>query len=316
MMKTCPKSPKPGCNPSDLATAGASRLKKTKGSTMIINGFASKAAALRHLKAAGYPIHTILATPESNPKVAKNGKMDVLTAPMHLAPHNLSGFQVCPQASEGCAAACLHTAGNPAYMAQKDASRKAKTVAYFKERDAFMAVLFFEIAALERKANQRDMECGIRLNATSDLPWEKRTVSLQYGPDRPAHEVNLMQWFNGVQFYDYTKITKRAIAFAKGDMPENYHLTFSKTEDNDADCIKVLEAGGNVAVVCSLPVYKTAKATGRLPYPYDTPDAIDGDAHDYRPVDGDRRGNIRGGLIVALKAKGDAKHDTSGFVLR
>ena len=48
----------------------------------------------------------------------------------------------------------------------------------------------------------------------------------------------------------------------------------------------------------------------------DTPDAIDGDAHDYRPVDGDRRGNIRGGLIVALKAKGDAKHDTSGFVIR
>jgi hypothetical protein len=282
---------------------------------MIINGFASKAAALRHLKAAGYPIHTILGKPESNPKVAKNGKLDVLTAPMHLAPHNLSGFQVCPQASAGCAAACLHTAGNPAYMAQKDASRKAKTVAYFKERDAFMAVLFFEIAALERKAKALGMECGVRLNATSDLPWEKRTVSLQYGPDRPAHEVNLMQWFNGVQFYDYTKITKRAIAFAKGYMPENYHLTFSKTEANDSDCIKVLEAGGNVAVVCSLPVYKTAKATGSLPYPYDTPDVIDGDAHDYRPIDGDRRGNIRGGLIVALKAKGDAKHDTSGFVL-
>ena len=71
-----------------------------------------------------------------------------------------------------------------------------------------------------------------------------------------------------------------------------------------------------MAVVCSLPVYKIAKATGSLPYPYDTPDAIDGDAHDYRPFDGDRRGNIRGGLIVALKAKGDAKHDTSGFVLR
>ena len=53
---------------------------------MIINGFASKAAALRHLKDAGYPIHTILATPESNPKVAKNGKVDVLTAPVHLAP--------------------------------------------------------------------------------------------------------------------------------------------------------------------------------------------------------------------------------------
>ena len=309
-MKTCPKSPKPGCNPSDLATAGASRLKKTKGSTMIINGFASKAAALRHLKAAGYPIHTILATPESNPKVAKNGKMDVLTAPMHLAPYNLSGFQVCAQASAGCAAACLHTAGNPAYMAQKDSSRKAKTVAYFKERDAFMAVLFFEIAAHARKAKALGMECGVRLNATSDLPWERRKVNVD------GTDVFLMDYFPEVQFYDYTKITKRAIAFARGEMPENYHLTFSKNEDNDSDCIKVLEAGGNVSVVCSLPVYKTAKATGSLPYPYDTPDAIDGDAHDYRPVDGDRRGNIRGGLIVALKAKGDAKHDTSGFVIR
>ena len=277
---------------------------------MIINGFASKAAALRHLKAAGHPIHTILGKPESNPKVAKNGKMDVLTAPMHLAPYNLSGFQVCAQASVGCAAACLHTAGNPVFMAQKDSIRKAKTVAYFKERDAFMAVLFFEIAAHARKANQRNMECGVRLNATSDLPWERRKVNVD------GTDVFLMDYFPEVQFYDYTKITKRAIAFATGDMPENYHLTFSKTEDNDSDCIKVLEAGGNVAVVCSLPVYKTAKAAGSLPYPYDTPDAIDGDAHDYRPVDGDRRGNIRGGLIVALKAKGDAKHDTSGFVLR
>ena len=81
----------------DTDTAGTSRLKKTKVSTMIINGFASKAAALRHLKAAGYPIHTILATPESNPKVAKNGKMDVLTAPVHLAPYNLSKRRTAPQ---------------------------------------------------------------------------------------------------------------------------------------------------------------------------------------------------------------------------
>jgi len=277
---------------------------------MLINGFASKAAALRHLKAAGHPIHALLAKPEKNPKVAKNGKVGVLTSPLHLAPHNLSGFQVCAQASAGCAAACLHTAGNPAYMAKKDTSRKAKTVAYFKERDAFMAVLFFEIAALERKARKEGMDCGVRLNATSDLPWEKRKVNVD------GTDVFLLDYFPEVQFYDYTKITKRALAFAANKMPENYHLTFSKTEANDADCIKVLEAGGNVAMVCSLPVYKVSKVAGNLPYPYHTPDAIDGDAHDYRPVDGDRRGSIRGGLIVALKAKGYAKHDTSGFVLR
>jgi hypothetical protein len=119
-----------------------------------------------------------------------------------------------------------------------------------------------------------------------------------------------------VEFYDYTKITKRALKFAKGEMPSNYHLTFSKTESNDADCIKVLEAGGNVAIVCSLVVYKQAVSCGRLPYPYDTPKAIDGDAHDFRPIDPDMRGNVTGGVVIALKAKGDAKKDQSGFVVQ
>jgi len=258
---------------------------------MIINGFKSKAAALRHLRAQGHRINALLASPESNPKVAKNGKLDVLTAPLHLAPFDLSGYQGCPQASAGCAAACLHTAGNPAYMAGKDASRKAKTRAYFEERAAFMAVLTFEIAALERKAKAQGMQAGIRLNATSDLPWERRRV------DVDGAAVGLMDLFPEVQFYDYTKVTKRAVAWAEGKMPGNYHLTFSKNE------------GGNVAIVCAPSVYKTAIATGRLPYPYDAPGAVDGDAHDYRPAD-------PVGKIIALKAKGDARHDTSGFVVR
>ena len=270
---------------------------------MNVNGFTSKAAAIRHLRAAGHPIAALLAKPESNPKVAKNGKLDVLTAPLHLAPFDLSGFQTCAQASAGCAAACLHTAGNPAYMAQKDTSRKAKTVAYFKERDAFMAVLFFEIAAHARKAVSLGMECGVRLNATSDLPWERRKVTVD------GREYSLMEWFNAVQFYDYTKITKRAIAWAKGDMPSNYHLTFSKNEDNDADVAKVLAAGGNVAVVFEAKTLPAQAAAWSKTFPSSFPIFTDGDAHDYRPADPK-------GCIVALKAKGDAKGDTSGFVLR
>ena len=267
---------------------------------MIVNGFKSKAAAIRYLKSKGHPINSLLATPESNPKVAKNGKLDVLTAPLHLAPFDLSGFQVCPQASAGCAAACLHTAGNPAYMAQKDASRKAKTVAYFKERAAFMAVLFFEIAALERKAKAKGMQAGIRLNATSDLPWERRRVDID------GRAVGLMDAFPGVQFYDYTKVTKRALIHARGDLPFNYHLTFSKTESNDADVARVLEAGGNVAVVYSANLHKEAIYQGEV----DGLNVIDGDAHDYRPAEGMQ------GAIIALKAKGDARNDTTGFVIR
>lgn len=272
---------------------------------MIVNGFKSAAAARRYLNERGHPINSLLADPDSNPKVAKNGKVvDVLTAPLHLAPFNLSGFQVCAQASTGCVIACLHTAGNPAYMSQKDKSRKAKTVAYFKERDAFLALLVFEIAALVRKAKKRGMEPGVRLNATSDLPWEIRKVTID------GNTMPLMDAFPTVSFYDYTKITKRAIAWAEGRMPSNYHLTFSRTESNHSDVEKVLTAGGNVAVVMSGERYKRALDTGSiLMFAYGNFDAIDGDAHDYRPADPK-------GCIVALKAKGDAKHDTSGFVLR
>lgn len=271
---------------------------------MIVNGFNSKAAALRHLRAAGHRFTSLLASPESNPKVAKNGKVvDVLTAPLHLAPFNLSGFQVCPQASAGCAASCLHTAGNPAYMAGKDASRKDKTVAYFKERDAFLALLVFEIAAHVRKAERLGMTAGVRLNATSDLPWERRTVTID-GLSLP-----IMGIFPQVQFYDYTKVTKRALAHAEGRMPRNYHLTFSRTEDNDDDVNAVLQAGGNVAMVFAPSSYKRALRDGSMQTGFGFPiSVVDGDAHDFRPADPD-------GCVVALKAKGDARGDTSGFVV-
>jgi hypothetical protein len=273
---------------------------------MNVNGYESKAAAIRALKSAGFNISGLLAEPESNPKVAKNGKLDVLAAPLHLAPFNLSGFQVCAQASAGCAAACLHTAGNPAYMAGKEKSRITKTRAYFKCRAAFLAVLVFEIAALQRKAENLGMQAAVRLNATSDLPWEVRNVTID------GESVNLMQYFHGVQFYDYTKITKRALAHARGDMPENYHLTFSRTESNHGDVARVLAAGGNVAMVFSRQAYKAAMSAGlnvRQWQAIGHNKIIDGDAHDYRPADARN-------VVVALKAKGDARHDTSGFVLQ
>lgn len=271
---------------------------------MIVNGFASKAAALRHLRDAGFKVSGLLATPESNPKVAKNGKVDVLTAPLHLAPADLSGFNTCPMASAGCKAACLHTAGNPAYMEQKERSRVAKTKAYMTQRKAFMAVLVFEIAAHARKAAKAGQEAGIRLNATSDLPWERVAVDV----DGVKH-ANVMAVFPEATFYDYTKVTKRAIAWAEGRMPANYHLTFSKSEDNDAAVADVLAAGGNVTVVMDPEVYKASVKAGRMAYPFDGYPVTDGDAHDYRPAD-------PVGCIVALKAKGDARHDTSGFVVR
>ena len=269
-----------------------------------INGFTSKASAIRYLRSNGHAICTILAKPESNPKVAKNGKIvDVMTAPMHLAPSWLSGFNVCPQASAGCIAACLHTAGNPAYMSQKETSRITKTQAYFKQRDAFLAVLVFEMIAHRTKWTAQGYDVAYRLNATSDLPFERRTVIVD------GHIVNIMSMFSDCVFYDYTAITKRAVAWASGKMPQNYHITFSKKENNDSDVLDVLLAGGNVAAVASLEIYKKSMVSRRVTIAGQSFSCIDGDAHDYRPADDT-------GVVVLLKAKGDAKGDMSGFVIR
>lgn len=271
---------------------------------MIINGFKSKASAIRHLRAAGFPICTILAKPESNPKIAKNGKIvDVMTGGMHLAPFNLSGFQVCSMASLGCSTACLHTAGNPVYMESKEKSRITKTRAYFKERKAFLAVLVFEMIAHRTKWLAQGFEVAYRLNATSDLPFELRTVEID------GFDISIMDYFKDCQFYDYTAVTKRAIAWARGDMPSNYHLTFSRKEDNDAACLEVLAAGGNVAVCAEKSLYKSSTESGRVYMLGQWWNTSDGDRHDYRPADPK-------GVAVMLKAKGDARHDTSGFTLR
>lgn len=47
-----------------------------------------------------------LLTP-GNPKTEKGKGLGYWTFILHLAPARLSGFQVCPMATEGCAAACL-----------------------------------------------------------------------------------------------------------------------------------------------------------------------------------------------------------------
>jgi hypothetical protein len=281
---------------------------------MNVNGYTSKAQALRALANAGYRMASALSKPVSNPKVAKNQKIGVLASPLHLAPASLSGFNVCPQASKGCIAACLHTAGNPAHMSGKHASRVTKTKAYMNRstRGAFVALIAFEIAALVRAAKTQNMEAGVRLNATSDIAWERVDVHV----DGYRH-VNLMQAFSDVQFYDYTKVTKRALAAQGDSWPANYHLTFSKAEDNDSDVIRVLKAGGNVAIVFDhrkahpMPEFMQLSQGALVPSPQDVADwmVVDGDEHDFRPADGS-------GVIVGLKAKGDARGDESGFVMR
>ena len=245
----------------------------------------SAAAAGINVKSKPY----LISRPDANPKTAKNQKFGVLTSPLHLAPADLSGFNVCAQASAGCIEACLHTAGNPAHMAGKERARIAKTRFYFQNREAFLTLLVDDMRWLARKADRQGLRAGLRLNATSDIPWER----VIYAEGRPVTDVAEDL---GIALYDYTKITKRALATP-------YHLTFSRTEDNDADCLQVLQAGNNVAAV-----FLVNKANP-LPATWNGYQVIDGDESDWRPGD-------KFGVVVGLKAKGRAKADSSGFVIR
>lgn len=220
----------------------------------------------------------------ANFKTIKGEKLGILTGILYLAPAKISGYEVCPRRSEGCTAACLYTAGMGAFSTVQQA-RVNKTRMFFEQREAFMAQLRKDIKALVRKARKANMTPAIRLNGTSDIEWTR---------------FGLMEEFSDVQFYDYTKVYSRLL----DERPANYHITFSKNESNDEECEKALKLGVNVAAVFS------TKKGEMFPKSWKDYFVYDGDDTDVRFED------PKGGFVIGLRAKGKAKKDLSGFVIR
>jgi len=167
---------------------------------------------------------------ESSPKLIKSDKsgLGYLSAIQYLAPASTSGRNVCPFASAGCEAACLYTAGRGRTNGVQNA-RLNRTHLFFENRQLYWETLETELDKFGKRADRLGKIPSVRLNGTSDLPWERL---------RPE----LFDRFDGFQFYDYTKDPKRMLRFADGELPANYHLTFSRSETNDSDCRKVLRA--------------------------------------------------------------------------
>ena len=115
---------------------------------------------------------------------------------------------------------------------------------------------------------------------------------------RNADRKTIFELFPKVQYYDYTKGFSRMKAFLDGKMPSNYHLTFSRSESNQAHCDIISELGGNVACVFR----------NQLPERWQGKRVVNGD-------ESDLRFNDPQGCIVGLVEKGRAKKDESGFVL-
>jgi hypothetical protein len=214
-----------------------------------------------------------------NAKTSKGTAHGYLTGIVYLAPYNLSGVNLCPKASKGCAAACLYTAGRGAFKSIQ-AARMAKTQWFLNDRAGFVDQLKREIKAAQKRAAKLGLKLAIRLNGTSDIVWERITDVIQSFPD--------------VQFYDYTKIAKRFL----WDRPANYDLTFSLSEDNETDAAFVLARGGRVAAVFR---------DRNFPASFLGVPVVSGDDHDLRFLDAS-------GVVVGLYAKGKARKDASGFV--
>lgn len=58
---------------------------------------------------------TKLLSVSADAKTVKGNEYGYLTGILYLAPANLSGYEVCPKASDGCKAGCLFYAGFGAY---------------------------------------------------------------------------------------------------------------------------------------------------------------------------------------------------------
>jgi hypothetical protein len=218
----------------------------------------------------------------SNTKLLKGQKLGYVTYGLSLSPHKLSGKNFCAHASAGCAAACLNTAGMGIYK-NVQAGRLKKSMFFINDRAGFISALEKDIESAIKSAKKKGKKVAIRLNVVSDLPWE-----------------NLIDFskFRDVKFYDYTPNPQRMIAFLQKKMPKNYHLTFSRKENNQAQVELISKMGGNVAVVFA----------NKLPSKYLGKKVISGDETDLRFLD-------KKGVIVGLKAKGKAKKDNSGFVV-
>ena len=220
----------------------------------------------------------------NNTKMLKSIEMGYLTAILHLAPHKLSGANICPKASQGCIKACLNTSGRGRFeFTQK--SRLNKTYYFLKDRQKFLLQLNNEIKNFNKKAIKQGLKPAVRLNGTSDLIWERYPIK---------DNKNIMELNPDIQFYDYTKIKNRL----SDKLPNNYHLTFSKSESNGDEIKDLLTTAFNIAVVFK----------DKLPKTYLGRNVVDGDISDLRFLEPK-------GVIVGLATKGNAKTDNTGFVV-
>jgi hypothetical protein len=229
----------------------------------------------------------------NNAKTIKGEKLGYITYILYMSAYtqNAKGINVCSHASAGCAASCLVGSGFGGMYTGVQKGRIDKTNYFLSNRTAFLFQLKSEIEKAIRK-HEGNAIVTIRLNGTSDLPYEKYKV---------FDGKNIFEVFPSVQFYDYTK---NYLRFNKV-LPSNYHLTFSRSETNHEKAMELLNRGINVAMVFD-----------KLPSTFEGFEVINADLDDLRFLD--KKGVICGLKYKKMTGKGanNAEAFESGFAIR
>ena len=232
------------------------------------------------------PVKNLLSKGSTNSKTAKN---DIKTFILYLAPHNLNnkGVTLCKDASKGCIESCLYSAGRGKFSNVQN-SRINKANYFVTDKKVFLTQLLKEIRKEIKKASDKNEKIAFRLNGTSDIDF-LYLLDKNFG-----FNIDLLT-YDKVYFYDYTKSLPRAKRYQNY---KNYTLTFSKSETNEKQVNEALNLGINVAAVFK----------DNLPETYKGVKVVDGDYSDLEML---KFKNV----ILGLKAKGEAKKDTTGFVI-
>ena len=225
---------------------------------------------------------------QGSTKIEKSNKLsdEWFSRIVYLAPDDLADGKrtLCPFAKKaGCSEACLNTAGHGKFSNVQQA-RIRKSLLFLNDQQEFMRQLVEDSNKFLKECDRLGKKPALRLNGTSDIQWEHIKVD--------GHE-NIFAMFPQIQFYDYTKIPTRKV----GHIP-NYHLTWSYTEADSKYSALIKNVSNNIAVV-----FREA-----LPEVFKGFKVIDGDKHDMRFLDETQ-------VVVGLIEKGEAKKDTSGFVI-
>jgi len=219
---------------------------------------------------------------EDSTKTVKGIDYGYLSQVLYFAASDLSGMELCAGKSEACALACLNASGQLGMFSGIKATM-ARTLLFRFRPLIFWTGISEEIARGARKARKKGMGHSVRLNGTSDVPFEARKNG------KALKE--LMRLFSETRFYDYTKLAGRCLPeyIARHGL-KDYHLTFSFSGENWRACEMLLERNVSVAVCFDL------KKGENLPDTYKGYRVIDGDVHDLRFLD-------EKGVIVGLRYK-------------